>query len=108
MGDRRKLGRAQRALLAALVAGAPLPAGFDAGRVEAQAAALVEKRLWGVAHRLPDLVDQLDGRFPRLFRDYAAGTPRPPGGSLADARAFAAFAARHLGPGGATVPGRRA
>ncbi|MEX5636141.1 DUF692 domain-containing protein [Parafrankia sp. FMc2] len=106
-GDRRKLGRAQRALLAALVAGAPLPAGFDADRVEAQAAALVEKRLWGVAHRLPDLVDQLDGRFPHLFRDYAAGTPRPPGGLLADARAFAAFAARHLGPGGAAVPGRR-
>lgn len=76
----------------------------------------VGKWLWGVAHRLPDLVDQLDGRFPHLFRGYAARSPRPPsrpaaqppGGSLADARAFAAFAARHLGPAGAAVPGRRA
>jgi hypothetical protein len=101
---RERLARAQRELLAALVAGAAHPDGFDPDRLRAQAASLVAKRRDLVARAAPDLVARLGPRFGALFADYARGRPRPAGGSQADARAFALW----LGlPGDQDFPRRR-
>lgn len=86
---RASLAAAQAGLLAALVAGAGVPDGFDADRVRIQAHALVNKRSGSVASALPGLARTLGADFGRLFAAYAAGRPKPEGGSGADARAFA-------------------
>ncbi|GES22106.1 hypothetical protein Aple_050030 [Acrocarpospora pleiomorpha] len=76
-------------MLAALVAGGPEPPGFDGSRLRIQAHSLIAKRRGLVATALPALASALGGNFAREFFDYANGRPKPPGGSRADARAFA-------------------
>ena len=84
---RATLARAQDGLVAALVAGTAHPRGFDAERVRVQADALLAKRRGLVARLLPDLAEAAD--FPARFAAYARTSPRPPGGSAADAETFA-------------------
>jgi len=86
---RESLRAAQGALLAALVAGGGVPEGFDEERVRIQAHSLVAKRRGLVARRRPDLVRSLGPDFAAAFAAYAAGRPKPGGGSQADARDFA-------------------
>jgi len=77
MTARDDLAARQVALVRALLAGDPIPAGFDAHRVGVEAAALRSKRR-GIAARLrPDLADRLDDRFRPLFDTWAAGHPKP-------------------------------
>ncbi|MDF2705367.1 MAG: hypothetical protein K0R62_1019 [Nonomuraea muscovyensis] len=105
-GERRaRLARAQRELLTALVAAGPHPDGFDPERLRVQAAGLIAKRRSLVARSAPHLVARLGPRFTGLFAEYAGARPKPPGGSRADALAFAAW----LGvPPEAPRPGRLA
>jgi hypothetical protein len=91
---REELARAQAELLAALVAGAQAPPGFDGERLRIQAASLVAKRRSLVARLRPDLVQALGGDFRTEFTAYASGRPKPPGGSRADAADFAEHLAR--------------
>ncbi|MBG0815020.1 hypothetical protein [Planomonospora sp. ID82291] len=91
---REELARAQAELLAALVAGAQAPPGFDGERLRIQAASLVAKRRSLVARLRPDLVQALGEGFRAEFAAYASGRPRPPGGSRADAADFAEHLAR--------------
>jgi hypothetical protein len=77
----------QAALVAALVAGGPLPPGFDAGRVEAAAAALLRKRAGEVAEAWPLLAAALGPRWKPEFVGWARGRVRA--GSFADGFAFA-------------------
>lgn len=87
---RERLGRAQAELLAALVAGAPVPEGFDRERLAVQSRALAAKRADVVAKVAPELPEIL-GRetFGSLFRAYARTAPMT-GGYRRDALDFAA------------------
>ena len=82
-----RLAVAQAALVAALVAGGPLPDGFDAGRVDAARRALLRKRAGEVARAWPLLAGGLGTAFTPRFVQWAAR--RPPAGSFADGLAFA-------------------
>lgn len=88
----RDLAARQAELVAALVAGAPLPAGFDERRVAAARAALLRKRAGEVARHWPLLAAGYGARWPTVFAEWAAG--RSPRGGLRDgwdlARALAA------------------
>lgn len=77
-----ELAARQAALVAALVAGAPLPAGFDPARVGAARAALLRKRAGEVARHWPMLAAGLGPRWPAVFQGWAAA--RPTRGALAD------------------------
>ncbi|TQS44287.1 hypothetical protein [Cryptosporangium phraense] len=81
------LGVAQAALVAALVAGGPLPSGFDATRVDAARRALLRKRAGEVGKAWPLLAGSLGPAYLPRFVQWAAG--RPPAGSYADGLAFA-------------------
>ncbi|MFD7278645.1 hypothetical protein ACFV80_16805 [Streptomyces sp. NPDC059862] len=86
---RARLATAQARLLAALLTGAPAPAGFDAARLAVQTATLVAKRRDGVHRVRPDLNEALGPRFRALFDAYATAYPKPAhGGSRVDAQAF--------------------
>lgn len=89
MSDRAELAAAQAALVAALVAGGPLPAGFDPDRVDAARRALLRKRAGEVARAWPLLAGGLGTAFTPRFVRWATG--RPPAGSRADGLAFARF-----------------
>ncbi|MFC4058386.1 hypothetical protein ACFOWE_08775 [Planomonospora corallina] len=91
---REELARAQAELVAALVAGAQPPPGFDAGRLRIQTASLVAKRRRVVARLRPDLAAALGGDFAREFTAYARSRPKPPGGYRADAGGFAEYLRR--------------
>jgi hypothetical protein len=82
----------QAALVAALVAGAPDPPGFDPRLLAAAREALLRKRASEVARAWPVLVASLGPRWPGEFIAWAAG--RPPAGALQDGRAFARELAR--------------
>lgn len=87
---RTELARKQADLLAALVAGGPVPEGFDAERIRVQSVALAAKRREGVLRTLPVLATALGDRWPRAFMEWARTHPKPAvGGSRADAAAFA-------------------
>jgi uncharacterized protein len=90
MSARDELGARQASLVAALVAGAVVPAGVDAERVRIQAAALLRKRGQGVAHTEPELAAALGKSFGAAFADYARRLPRE-GCSADDAAAFARY-----------------
>ncbi|GDY32952.1 hypothetical protein [Gandjariella thermophila] len=92
------LAARQQALLTALLAGGPVPAGFDPARLRAQADALRAKRRRVVAALRPDLPHLLGEEFPARFDEYARANPRRTGtGAADDAAAFAAWlAARGL------------
>lgn len=81
------LAARQAALVAALVAGAPPPAGFDATRVAAARAALLRKRAGEVARHWPMLAAGLGHRWPAAFQEWAA--TRPTQGALRDGWDFA-------------------
>ncbi|MDB5295119.1 MAG: hypothetical protein JWO31_1102 [Phycisphaerales bacterium] len=88
---RERLALEQAALVAALAGSAPPPAGFDSARTEAAAAGLRHKRRESAARAWPGLSEALGGRYAAAFDAYAADVPLPPGGSAADARAFATW-----------------
>ncbi|HEX5596916.1 MAG TPA: hypothetical protein VFX61_13005 [Micromonosporaceae bacterium] len=85
----------QAELVAALVAAAPTPPGFDPRRVDAARAALLRKRANGVARHWPLLAAGLGDAWLTIFTDWARN--RPPRGSLRDgwdlARSLAAVGA---------------
>jgi hypothetical protein len=74
---RDDLAARQAALVRALLAGGPVPDGFDARRVGVEATALRSKRRSVAAHLRPDLVDRLDDRFRSLFDTWAVAHPKP-------------------------------
>jgi hypothetical protein len=81
------LAARQRALVAALVAGEDVPAGFDPAAVRVTVAALRRKRAGEVAARWPFLAASYGDAWPATFAAWAAG--RPPNGSLRDGWDFA-------------------
>lgn len=85
---RQRVGVAQASLLSALVAGGPVPEGFDRARVRVQARALAAKRAGIVAKVAPELPRILGDSYRPLFVDYALGRPQS-GGYRKDALDFA-------------------
>ncbi|MFJ8013167.1 DUF692 domain-containing protein [Streptomyces sp. NPDC096339] len=87
---RTRVGLAQAALLSALVAGTPVPEGFDRPRIRVQARALAAKRADVVAKVAPELPGILGGAEPyrEAFLAYAKGRPMT-GGYRRDALDFA-------------------
>jgi hypothetical protein len=67
------LARRQAELVAALVAGAPVPPGFDDARVDAARRALLRKRAGEVARAWPMLAAGCGARWPAEFAGWAAG-----------------------------------
>ncbi|GAA3653119.1 hypothetical protein GCM10023079_47820 [Streptomyces chitinivorans] len=76
---RRRLAAAQTALLGALVADGPAPAGFDPARLEVQRRALVAKRASVIAGIAPELPRILGDRYRPAFAAYARGRPMTDG-----------------------------
>lgn len=76
------LAAQQRALVAALVAGAPVPAGFDQRLIGIAREALLRKRAREVAQQWPLLAAGLGERWLATFADWAGG--RAPQGALRD------------------------
>ncbi|MFF3216705.1 DUF692 domain-containing protein [Streptomyces sp. NPDC002886] len=87
---RTRVGIGQAALLSALVAGTPVPEGFDRQRVRVQARALAAKRADVVAKLAPELPGILGGEDPyrEAFLRYARQRPMT-GGYRRDAMEFA-------------------
>ncbi|MFJ9539909.1 DUF692 domain-containing protein [Streptomyces sp. NPDC101225] len=85
---RQRLALAQTALLSALVAGTPVPEGFDRVRLGVQARALARKRADVVAKVAPELPEILGGSYRSAFLAYAHGHPMT-GGYRRDALDFA-------------------
>lgn len=88
---RTRLRERQTALLAALVAGGPVPDGFDASALRVQARVLVVKRRATVAKVGQELPRLLGPGFDTLFLRYAREHPLT-GGYHEDARRFAEWA----------------
>ncbi|MBE1587670.1 hypothetical protein ACFPOI_40795 [Nonomuraea angiospora] len=88
---RRRLAEAQGRVVAALVAGAELPRGFDPERMRAQASSLVAKRRGIVARIRPDAAAAAGPDLPAAFAAYARFRSEPPPGYRADADDFAAW-----------------
>ncbi|MFI1504022.1 DUF692 domain-containing protein [Streptomyces sp. NPDC020597] len=86
---RQRLGLAQTALLSALVAGTPVPEGFDRVRLGVQARALAAKRADVVAKVAPELPLILGSGYRAAFVAYAQGHPMH-AGYRQDALDFAA------------------
>jgi hypothetical protein len=87
---RAELARQQQALLRALVAGGPAPAGFSGAQVARAARALANKRRREAARAWPALARALGARFNERFAAFAAAVPPPAeGGPLVDGRGFA-------------------
>ncbi|SCG78907.1 hypothetical protein [Micromonospora humi] len=76
------LAARQAELVAALVAGGPLPPGFAPAPVDAARRALLRKRAGDVARHWPLLAAGLGADWPTVFTDWADG--RPTNGSLRD------------------------
>jgi uncharacterized protein (UPF0276 family) len=72
---RQRLGLAQASLLSALVAGTPVPEGFDRARVGVQARALAAKRADVVAKVAPELPVVLGRAYRPAFLAYAQTRP---------------------------------
>ncbi|MFG2575797.1 DUF692 domain-containing protein [Streptomyces sp. NPDC048481] len=87
-GARLRLGLAQAALLSALVAGTPVPEGFDRVRLGVQARALAAKRADVVAKVAPELPLILGSGYRAAFLAYAQRRPMR-GGYRQDALDFA-------------------
>ncbi|AVH61074.1 DUF692 domain-containing protein [Streptomyces dengpaensis] len=85
---RQRLALAQAALLSALVAGTPVPEGFDRVRLGVQARALAAKRADVVAKVAPELPEILADGYRPAFLAYAQGHPMT-GGYRRDALDFA-------------------
>ncbi|OHX06719.1 hypothetical protein [Micromonospora sp. WMMB235] len=76
------LAARQAELVAALVAGGPLPPGFAPAPVEAARRALLRKRAGDVARHWPLVAAGLGSAWPAAFTTWADG--RPTNGSLRD------------------------
>ncbi|MEW2051469.1 DUF692 domain-containing protein [Streptomyces sp. NPDC005476] len=98
---RQRLGLAQAALLSALVAGTPVPEGFDRVRLGVQSRALAGKRADVVAKVAPELPLILKSGYRPAFVAYAQGRPMR-GGYRQDALDFA----EELLTGGHSAEGR--
>ncbi|MGI5458843.1 DUF692 domain-containing protein [Streptomyces sp. CA-249302] len=85
---RQRLALAQAALLSALVAGTPVPEGFDRVRLGVQARALAGKRADVVGKVAPELPEILGEGYRPAFLAYAHGQPMT-GGYRRDALSFA-------------------
>ncbi|MGZ0199259.1 DUF692 domain-containing protein [Streptomyces sp. RM1] len=98
-GDaRQRVGVAQAAVLSSLVAGTPVPEGFDRARMGVQARALASKRADVVAKVAPELPALLEAGYREAFLEYARYSPMR-GGYRRDALDFAAFLLEHRRPG---------
>jgi hypothetical protein len=86
------LAERQAELVAALVAGAADPPGFDPRLLAAAREALLRKRAGEVARAWPVLAASLGSRWPAEFVAWASG--RPPAGAVRDGRDFAHALAR--------------
>ncbi|MFD3942625.1 DUF692 domain-containing protein [Streptomyces sp. NPDC058579] len=86
---RQNVAVAQASLLSALVAGAPVPEGFDSRRIGVQARALVGKRTDVIAKIAPELPEILGDGYRPAFRAYARTRPMS-GGYRRDALDFVA------------------
>ncbi|MGW6570257.1 DUF692 domain-containing protein [Streptomyces sp. NPDC054975] len=86
---RERVAVAQAALLSALVAGTPVPEGFDSRRIGVQSRALVGKRTDVIAKIAPELPEILGEGYRPAFRAYAR-TRRMSGGYRRDALDFVA------------------
>ncbi|MCF3136782.1 DUF692 domain-containing protein [Streptomyces olivochromogenes] len=85
---RERLGLAQAAVLSSLVAGTPVPEGFDRVRMGVQARALAAKRADVVAKVAPELPGILGDGYRQAFLGYAQAHPMT-GGYRRDALDFA-------------------
>ncbi|BFO16510.1 hypothetical protein SHKM778_28980 [Streptomyces sp. KM77-8] len=85
---RQRLALAQTAVLSALVAGTPVPEGFDRVRMGVQARALAAKRADVVAKVAPELPVILGDGYRAAFLAYAQTEPMT-GGYRRDALDFA-------------------
>ncbi|MFJ5711384.1 DUF692 domain-containing protein [Streptomyces sp. NPDC093105] len=74
---RQRVGVAQAAVLSALVAGTPVPEGFDVRRMRVQSRALAAKRASVVARIAPELPRILGAEFRPAFLAYARSRPMP-------------------------------
>ncbi|MES4833611.1 endonuclease, partial [Streptomyces anthocyanicus] len=90
---RQRLELAQAALLSALVAGTPVPEGFDRVRLGVQARALAGKRADVVGKVAPELPVILGARYRPAFLAYAQDRPMT-GGYRRDALDFVAHLLR--------------
>jgi hypothetical protein len=79
---REELAARQQELVRALLAGGPVPAGFDGHRVEVEARSLRAKRRSIAAHLRPDLAEQLGAEFGALFDEWSVGHPKQVGTSF--------------------------
>jgi hypothetical protein len=87
--SREALADLQTALVAALVAGAAIPPGFDPARVRAARNALLRKRAGEVAATWPALRIRYGPQWMDAFGSFAA--TRPTRGALRDGWDFARF-----------------
>jgi hypothetical protein len=87
--SREALADLQAALVAALVAGASIPPGFDPARVRAARNALLRKRAGEVAATWPALRIRYGPQWMDAFGSFAA--TRPTRGALRDGWDFARF-----------------
>jgi uncharacterized protein len=85
---RQRVALPQAALLSALVAGTPVPEGFDRVRLGVQARALAAKRADVVGRIAPELPEILGPGYRPAFLAYAQGRPMT-GGHRHDALDFA-------------------
>ncbi|KND46267.1 MULTISPECIES: DUF692 domain-containing protein [Streptomyces] len=99
---RQRLGLAQAALLSALVAGTPVPEGFDRVRLGVQARSLAAKRADVVAKVAPELPEILGPSYRPTFVAYAQGHPMTDG-YRRDALSFAEHVLLTGRPGDADV-----
>ncbi|NLU74073.1 DUF692 family protein [Streptomyces sp. HNM0575] len=103
---RERLARAEAGLLAALVADAPAPEGFDRERLDVQRRALAAKRRDVVAKVAPELPSILGEKtFRSAFAAYARTVPLT-GGYRRDALDFAAYTLDEGAAGGRRTHGR--
>lgn len=87
-GARERVGVAQTALLSSLVAGTPVPEGFDHRRLAVQSRALAAKRADVVARVAPELPAILGDGYRPAYLEYARTRPLS-GGYRRDALDFA-------------------
>ncbi|MEU9407029.1 DUF692 domain-containing protein [Streptomyces sp. NPDC048281] len=95
---RQRVGLAQTAVLSSLVAGTPVPEGFDRVRMGVQARALASKRADVVAKLAPELPEILGAGYRAAFVAYALERPMT-GGYRRDALEFAGYLLRAGQPG---------